>query len=223
MKPRTIEQIIDLMRIQYEFARTGRGWDEYAAAREQVAARLGGAPPETFPGTPDHPWLQFIRRLYFHDPGPTLRQLRAPALALFGELDNNILAEKNRDAWEAALKAGGHPDYTLRIIPKANHIQLEAAVGSNAEMASLRRFVPAYFATVRDWLAKRVRGFAQHGEIRADEVRDRCASFHLYLHDYRAAVGLHLATRAPHRIRSLIVQNADAHASWLGPQHSRCT
>lgn len=43
-------------------------------------------------------------------------------------------------------------------------------------------------------------------------------SFHLYLHDYGAAVGLHLATRAPRRIRSLIVQNA--HESGMGPQWS---
>jgi pimeloyl-ACP methyl ester carboxylesterase len=45
-------------------------------------------------------------------------------------------------------------------------------------------------------------------------------SFHLYLHDYGAAVGLHLATRAPRRIRSLIVQNANAHKSGIGPQWS---
>jgi pimeloyl-ACP methyl ester carboxylesterase len=43
-------------------------------------------------------------------------------------------------------------------------------------------------------------------------------TFHLYLHDYGAVVGLHLATRAPHRIRSLIVQNANAHESGMGPQ-----
>ena len=97
--------------------------------------------------------------MYFYDPAPTLRQLQVPTLALFGELDNNILAEKNRAAWEAALKAGGNRDYTLRILPKANHSQLEAKVGSNAEMASLQRFVPAYFTTIHDWLAKRVRGF----------------------------------------------------------------
>lgn len=41
-------------------------------------------------------------------------------------------------------------------------------------------------------------------------------SFHLYLHDYGAAVGFHLATRAPQRIRSLIIQNANAHASGMG-------
>lgn len=44
--------------------------------------------------------------------------------------------------------------------------------------------------------------------------------FHLYLHDYGAAVGLYLATREPDRIRSLIVQNANAHESGMGPQWS---
>lgn len=40
-------------------------------------------------------------------------------------------------------------------------------------------------------------------------------SFHLYLHDFGAAVGLHLATRTPGRIRSLIIQNANAHESGM--------
>jgi hypothetical protein len=69
-------------------------------------------------------------------------------------LDNNIVAEKNRAAWEMALKAGGHRDYTLRILPRANHLQLESKVGSNAEMSSLHRFVPEYFTTIDDWLAR---------------------------------------------------------------------
>jgi pimeloyl-ACP methyl ester carboxylesterase len=43
-------------------------------------------------------------------------------------------------------------------------------------------------------------------------------SFHLYLHDYGAPVALHLATRAPQRVRGLIVQNANAHESGMGPQ-----
>lgn len=43
-------------------------------------------------------------------------------------------------------------------------------------------------------------------------------SFHLYLHDFGAAVGCYLATRAPRRIRSLIIQNANAHESGMGPQ-----
>ena len=158
MKPQTVADVVAIMKLQYQFARTGQGWDEYAAARAKLAARIG-PPPDTMPGTPDHPYWQSIRLSYFYDPAPTLRQLRVPVLALFGELDNNIVAEKNRSAWEGALTAGGHADYTLRILPRANHYQWEAKVGSNAEMMSLQRFVPEYFSTIQDWLAKRIRGF----------------------------------------------------------------
>ena len=73
------------------------------------------------------------------------------------------MAEKNKAAWDAALKAGGHRDYTLVVLPKGNHEQFEAKVGSNAEMPSLQRMVPAYFTTIQDWLAKRIRGFGAHG------------------------------------------------------------
>ena len=159
MKPPMIDQIVGLMKLQYEFLRTGQGWNEYMEARTQIVSRMGGNPPEAFPATPDHPYLQFIRPLVLHDPAPALRQLRLPVLALFGGLDNNIVAEKNRTAWEAALKAGGLSDYTLRILPNANHALLEAKVGNNAEMSSLQRFVPAYAEVVVDWLSRHVKGF----------------------------------------------------------------
>ncbi len=173
MKPQTVEQIIGLMKLQYRFAQTGEGWEEYATAREKLAARIG-RPPDTFPGTRDDPYWQFIRRLYFYDPAPTLRQLKVPTLALFGKLDDNILAAKNKAAWETALKAGGNRDYSLRILPNANHLMLEAKVGNNAEMASLQRFAPDYFATIQEWLAKRVRGFrASSFATEIDRERER--------------------------------------------------
>jgi pimeloyl-ACP methyl ester carboxylesterase len=158
MPPQTVEQVMGLLNLQLAYARTGEGWDEYAATREKMVAKMGAA-PDTIPGTPEHPYWQFIKRLYFYDPAPTLRQLQVPTLALFGELDNNIMPEKNKAAWEAALKAGGNRDYTLVVLPKGNHEQFEAKVGSNAEMPSLQRMVPAYFTTIQDWLAKRIRGF----------------------------------------------------------------
>ena len=159
MKPDTVAEIVALMRLQYRFARTGEGWDEYLAARQKLASRLG-RPPDAFPGSADHPFWPSARLWYFHDPAPTLRQLQTPVLALFGELDNNILADKNKAAWEAALTAGGHRDYTLVVLRNANHYQWEAKAGNNAEMTSLQRFVPEYAQTIQDWLARRIRGFS---------------------------------------------------------------
>ena len=158
MPPQTVEDILQVLKLEYEFARTGNGWNDYADARGKLAARMG-KPPETIPGTPDDPYFQFIKRLYFYDPQPTLRQLHTPTLAIWGELDNNIVAARNKPAWEAALKTSGNRDYTLRVLLKANHSMWEAKVGSNAEMKSLNRFVPEYFATVEDWLiAHHLRG-----------------------------------------------------------------
>lgn len=41
---------------------------------------------------------------------------------------------------------------------------------------------------------------------------------YLYLHDYGAPVGLHIAMQAPERVLGLIVQNGNAHRTGLGPQ-----
>jgi pimeloyl-ACP methyl ester carboxylesterase len=41
---------------------------------------------------------------------------------------------------------------------------------------------------------------------------------HLYLHDFGAPVGLHVAMDAPDQVLGLIVQNANAHRAGLGPE-----
>src|SRR2546423_3934720 len=41
MKPEVVRQISDLMKLQYEFARTGRGWENYLTSRDKLAARVG--------------------------------------------------------------------------------------------------------------------------------------------------------------------------------------
>ena len=158
MKPEIVEEVIRLMQLEYRFAGTGQGWDDYFAARQALAARMG-RPPASFPAAPNDSMWSFIRTVYLYDPAPTLRRLRVPTLAIFGALDDNILAEKNRAAWESHLRAAGNTDFSLHVLPNANHLQLEAKTGTNAEMATLTRFVPVYSATIRDWLEQRVRTF----------------------------------------------------------------
>jgi uncharacterized protein len=60
MKPEAVDQIVNLMKLQYQFARTGQGWDDYTAARTALSTRMGRA-PDTFPGSPDDPYWSFIR------------------------------------------------------------------------------------------------------------------------------------------------------------------
>lgn len=52
------------------------------------------------------------------------------------------------------------------------------------------------------------------------ELLDRIAigPRYLYLHDFGAPVGFHLALQAPEQVLGLIVQNANAHRTGLGPQ-----
>jgi pimeloyl-ACP methyl ester carboxylesterase len=99
------------------------------AARPQLATRFGGTPAPSIPGTQDNPLWRTLRAFYCYDPGPILRRLQTPTLAIFGELD-----------------------YTRRVLPRANHVQWEAKIGSNGEIASLNGFVPEYFTTVEGWL-----------------------------------------------------------------------
>src|SRR5687768_12974203 len=41
---------------------------------------------------------------------------------------------------------------------------------------------------------------------------------YIYLHDYGAPVGFHIAMQAPEQVLGLIVQNANAHRTGHGPQ-----
>ena len=60
--------------------------------------------------------------------------------------------------------------------------------------------------------------FAAFGEAIA-ELLDRLAigPLYVYLHDYGAPVGFHIAMQAPERVLGLIIQNANAHQTGLGP------
>lgn len=52
------------------------------------------------------------------------------------------------------------------------------------------------------------------------ELLDRLAigPLYVYLHDFGAPVGLHIAMHSPERVLGLIVQNANAHRTGFGPQ-----
>lgn len=151
-----VMEALDLMKLEFAYGRTGRGWDEYAAALARSQGR-SWLPYLSLPlDAQDGTWEQ--QRLFFHyDPAPALTALRCPVLALFGGKDLGIPVEKNRDRWLGALTNGGHREHALTVIPTADHLMFEAKTGSMFEIPGLDGFVPGYRGILLDWLRKQFR------------------------------------------------------------------
>jgi pimeloyl-ACP methyl ester carboxylesterase len=153
-----VAEAVSLIKLAYNYARTGERWDEYLAARKNLENR-SWLPYIGAPATQDDAQWAFMRLTYFYDPIPALKNVHCPTLAFFGGLDVNVLPEKNKAKWETALKESGNRDYTLLILAEGNHVLMEAKTGSTEEFPSLQRFLPEYFGTLLTWMSHRIRGF----------------------------------------------------------------
>ena len=100
------------------------------------------------------PWFRFF---VDYNPKPALEQVMCPALFLFGELDTQVPLQVNRMAIWDVLKKSDNNDYTLKTIPKANHVFQVAYTGSPSEYTSLeKKFIPGFLGFISDWILKRV-------------------------------------------------------------------
>ncbi len=99
-------------------------------------------------------WFPFFFR---YDPAEDWARVTVPVLALFGGRDLQVIAEQNAPPLEAALEAGGNPDYTVVTIPTANHLFQDAVTGTVDEYGELPpEFHPDFLPTITDWLLARV-------------------------------------------------------------------
>jgi fermentation-respiration switch protein FrsA (DUF1100 family) len=99
------------------------------------------------------PWFRYFAA---YDPAPALRRLRVPVLAVVGSLDVQVAPDENLAAIEAALKAGGNPDYAIRKLPGLNHLLQRATTGSIAEYARTEETIaPEALALFGDWILAR--------------------------------------------------------------------
>jgi uncharacterized protein len=103
----------------------------------------------------ESPWL---RAFLLHDPVPVLEQVRVPVLALNGALDLQVPPRENLDAIEGALRRGGNPDVTARVLPELNHLFQTAPTGHPSEYGVLdETFAPAALLAISEWILARVR------------------------------------------------------------------
>ena len=155
LAPEDIQAAGRFQELSFWYGETGLGWEDYAAAREAAEGspwlRWVWSPTE--PGFDNFGWGRLNG---YHNPLPALLVLREPILALWGEHDVNVDPEVHRSIFEVALDAARNPDYTLLIVPDADHV-LQTAT-SRASASARDRIAPGVWPTVIQWVVERTRG-----------------------------------------------------------------
>jgi pimeloyl-ACP methyl ester carboxylesterase len=98
-----------------------------------------------------------MRKFYFYDPLPILRSMKAPLLAIFGELDTPKGVEAEVRAIKQIMDQAGRRDYTIKVYPNAVHNLQEVPPGNPNEWVRRKRFPAGFFETMVDWTTKQVR------------------------------------------------------------------
>ncbi|MCH8813463.1 MAG: alpha/beta hydrolase [Gemmatimonadetes bacterium] len=150
-----LEEAVAFMKLEAEFLMTRSNWPKLREAIERARGTIWF--PRTQTGeasatTEDHPFWESAQGNLTYDPRPALRQLTCPVLAIFGEFDEAVTVDPNRSVLERMLREGEHPDFTIRVLPDANHgMRLIAGPGVQSS-----RYAPGYFDTMISWLLERV-------------------------------------------------------------------
>ena len=109
------------------------------------------------------PWYY---RLCCSDPVKYWQQVSCPVLALFGEHDTQVCAEKNSAAITNALQKSPCQDYTVQIIPEANHLFQIVPDGKVSSTRALQKqyastnsaFPPQVLKPIAEWIQERTHG-----------------------------------------------------------------
>lgn len=127
-----------------------------------AARRLRALYAEAMPAVPEAELERGIRRLtspWFrfnlaHDPRATLRQVAAPVLAVFGELDRQVPPEGNRQAMAAALDTAAGLNRVV-VLPGLNHFLQTATTGAPTEYARIEETIaPTALALILEWIER---------------------------------------------------------------------
>ncbi len=97
-----------------------------------------------------NPWMRYF--LAFN-PQVVLKAIKAPVLALNGELDVQVDAEQNLTGIITALEQGGNKKVTIHRLPKHNHLFQRATTGLVNEYAAIEETIsPEVLNLMRDWV-----------------------------------------------------------------------
>ena len=161
LSEKEIKEAVAFTKLVIDFFETGEGWDKVEAGIQKArdkkwfsytgVAMLGAT-------SKDH-WL-WRDAGRDRDPdsglGPVLSKVSCPVLAIWGELDTFVPPTPNKTFLEKALREGGNRDFTLTILPRADHELWLTQTGSDREFHLRKTHLPSYFETMTQWLQERL-------------------------------------------------------------------
>lgn len=155
-----IDQAMRLRSMMDDYARTGQGWDQLAAAAEAAKDTLwmtsyiglgAGFPARD---APDWAWL---REAFGFDVSVDLARFRGSIQMLYSEKDELLDFTRPMAMFRGALRGGASRDVQIEVVPNVNHNGLEAVAGTERESQRLQRFRPGYFDKIVEWAVQRLR------------------------------------------------------------------
>lgn len=95
-------------------------------------------------------WFSHFLR---YNPQPDLAGLKCPVLVLFGEKDTQVPPEINQKALNKIIKKHHKNNFSIKVIPDANHLFQKAETGSPTEYGKLEKaFAPEFIKAIKKWL-----------------------------------------------------------------------
>ncbi len=99
------------------------------------------------------PWYRYF---LVYNPADDWSKIRVPVLAIFGGRDVQVDVEQNKNALEYALRNAGNNDFTIVVLPEANHLFQLALTGGIEEYALLpKELHPQLLPLIVDWILSR--------------------------------------------------------------------
>jgi pimeloyl-ACP methyl ester carboxylesterase len=155
-----IDEAVAFARMRMALIRGGGEFEDL----ERAHAKVEGRPWFGHAGRCDRSLFYSARKMVEFDPGPAWERVRCPVLAIYGEKDTSLPAEKSLPIIRRGLAKSGNRDVTIRVFPGADHGLAITTTGGPKEAKERARarkpgdgpdFVPGYLDLMTDWLAER--------------------------------------------------------------------
>jgi len=155
-----VNAVVENMALMVDAIRAGDDESAIEALREVMSAQNPTGTPEQIDqivgqqaGFFTSPWM---KRFVDLDPAESLGRVSVPVLALFGELDVQVVPEVNVSPMREALAPAPTSDVTILVLDDHNHLFQRAETGMGSEYGVIEETVsPQTLEIITAWIAQR--------------------------------------------------------------------